>query len=294
MCQKNDGIHGGGCVGLSLICNSQNIRQRQHDLANKFLKNVRFTLTYCKCFLIPFQNTLIYSDFLSMIGYTDYKCNPDSLDDYVKEFMKSVLEVNCDFKKVYESKQLFATVFKLFVKCPVSTKSFNLLTSNSESSDDSKRFESFENIYTAQEEAFIYVILESNFAKWIAECAHKLEVANNNPTFFKAVKITKQVRERSNFPPSKYTKVSKQEYNLNTGWTREGIEVFNSYVSSVDEFRKSKDFRAFALFSMDYLNKRIHVVIRPERNDEAMVRKQKERELYKDALTTSYKRCKFA
>lgn len=239
-----------------------------------------------------FKDFWLMQKLFSHKDWLEYKSNPASLDTYVKLFFDNVFQDTMDFYEIHNDKQMFATVFKIFGKCSIPNKKWERLMEVCSSKDDKKRQDTFEDVYTAHEEAFIYVILEGNFAKWKAECSWRFEACKENAAFFKAVKIPKDIlHDGTTIPPSKYTN-AKSKKNLYSGWSAEGIESFNKHMQNVDEFRRSIGYNSAVLYSLDNCNNRVHVVKRRRTNDD-LLKKMEAKERLDSAVTMSYKRSKF-
>ena len=223
----------------------------------------------------------------------EYKLNPTSLDSYVKRFFDDVLQDNLDFSRIHNDKRMFAVVFKLFGPCSIPRTHWTRLMNVIASKNDFHRKRIFDEVYTPHEEAFIYVILESNFSKWKAECAWKFDACKENQKFFHAISIPKDVAKNSEMIPfPKYTRSRARSRSLFSGWTAEGIEVFNARMDEVDTFRSSEEYHSAVNYSLDNCNNKVQVVKRPRTSEES-IRKQEEVMRFNSALESSYKRSKF-
>ena len=184
-----------------------------------------------------------------------------------KILFQSILldQVDFDFNKIYEKKESYAAMFKMFSKCVLKSniiKTFISNTPNTEDDESNELVDKFNEIYTPAQEAFLYAVLDNNLARWKVECGLKLDQTQNSPDLISGVHLDKAKYTNGTIPPFKYTNQRSRNKNLTSGWTPEGIMKYDQLFQAAQVFRNSKHYKRYVVFTHDHFN---HEVV--ENND---------------------------
>ena len=189
------------------------------------------------------HENVIYSPHISsvFISYQD-----DALEEPLNSLVEDILQTDVfNTEQFFEDRNLYAALFRVFAKGMLPNSVFKLLL-------DQGHFK-FDEMYTAHIEAFLFCVLESNFPRWKSENLMKYAKLPEGQTAANIKSIVLTDDQMRNLPLPRYTQQRDQNNNLKSGWTREGIEAFNGYVSKILAFRGGPLFPNFAEWTMsDY------------------------------------------
>ena len=206
----------------------------------------------------------------------------NTLVDHEKTFFENIMKSDkFDFASVYDSKQNYAAFLSLFGWCTVRSNKFKNLD-----------IYNFDDQYTTSDEAYCLAYLEGSFANFKATNLAKFVKNPNNPNEIYHTSLTKE--EKVLFPPLEYTQNENGVTgNLNSGWTKEGLDSYDKYEDKSLEFRKGENFRIWLAYALDNNQKITKNKVRGSRSKRVRSESEREQVILREQQTQQSMRLRF-
>ena len=206
----------------------------------------------------------------------------DSLLDHEKKFFENIMKSDkFDFGCVYDSKQNYAAFLSLFGWTTVRSSKFRNVD-----------IYNFEDNYTTSDEAYCLAYMEGSFANFKATNLAKFAKNPNHPNEIYHTTLTKE--EKLLFPSLEYTKNENGiTGNLNSGWTKEGLDSYDSYEDKSIEFRKGENFKVWLAFAIDNNPKITRNKAKPSRVKRVRTETEREQIILREQQTQQSMRLRF-